>query len=140
MYCVPYRFAGFQRNDTKGWAESPLVSLPDQRRKEPERDEALRRESAAETLAWTHKQGRRFDLIAVFWLLLREQFAVLPSLLPPGGLLIDKTFRFEHRRFAAGGSTRFALHPGELGASFPGLATILYREDNGIAELVACSG
>ena len=40
----------------------------------------LRRESAAETMAWAGSEGgRRFDLVAVFWFLERERFAALPG-------------------------------------------------------------
>lgn len=93
-----------------------------------------------ETLAWARVQRLRFDLIAVFWFLLREDRDALPELLSPGGLLVYKTFTSEHARFAGGASRRFALHPGELGRAFPELTTILYRENHGVAELAARSG
>ena len=98
----------------------------------------LRRERAEETLAWA-AAGQPFDLIVVLWCLLREQFPALPSALAPGGTLLYKTYTSEHVRYADGHSLRTALHPGELHTAFPGLRTVLYREANGIAELVARS-
>jgi SAM-dependent methyltransferase len=99
----------------------------------------LRREPAAETLAWA-SDSERFDLIVVFWCLLRDQFPALPSLLTPGGLLVYKTYTTEHVRYTEGHSLQTALDPGELRAAFPALNTIRYRETNGVAELVARSG
>jgi 2-polyprenyl-3-methyl-5-hydroxy-6-metoxy-1,4-benzoquinol methylase len=98
----------------------------------------IRRESAAETMAWA-SASEPFDLIVVFWFLLREYLAALPALLSPSGLVVDKTFTSEHARFATGDSPHYALHPGELQTAFPTLDTILYRETNGVAELVARS-
>ncbi|HEY1807562.1 MAG TPA: methyltransferase domain-containing protein [Acidobacteriaceae bacterium] len=97
---------------------------------------ALRRESAADTLAWA-REGHRFDLILVFLFLLREHFAELPALLAPGGHLLYKTYTADHARFQQGHSLRFALRPGELRTAFPSLNTLLDRETNGIAELLA---
>jgi 2-polyprenyl-3-methyl-5-hydroxy-6-metoxy-1,4-benzoquinol methylase len=101
----------------------------------------IRRESAAETLAWGTASAPRltkpFELVTVFWFLMREHFTALPALLSPGGLLLYKTFTADHPRFATGESPHFALHPGELKTTFPTLNTILYREANGIAELAA---
>ena len=96
----------------------------------------LRREEAAETVAWA-RSAHRFDLIVAVRVLLRELFDELPGLLAPNGLLVTMTFTSEHARFASGKSTRYALRPGELGAAFPALKTILYREENGEAALVA---
>ncbi len=96
----------------------------------------FRRESAAETVAWA-RDGNRFDLVLVFLFLLREHFAELPDLLAPGGRLVYKTYTADHVRFQQGHSLRFALEPGELGAAFPSLETLLYREQNGMAELLA---
>lgn len=96
----------------------------------------LRRESAAETLAWA-AAGQRFDLIVVVWCLLRDQFAALPAALAPGGTLLYKTYTSDHARYTEGHSLRTALHPGELVTVFPYLKTVLYRESNGVAELVA---
>jgi tellurite methyltransferase len=98
----------------------------------------LRREPAAETLAWT-SASERFDLIVVFWCLLRDQFPAFPAALRPAGLLVYKTYTTEHVRYSEGHSLQTALDPGELRTAFPGLNTILYRETNGIAELVARS-
>jgi SAM-dependent methyltransferase len=98
-----------------------------------------RREPAAETLALA-STSERFDLIVVFWCLLRDQFPALPSLLTLGGLLVYKTYTTEHVRYTEAHSLRTALHPGELRAAFPSLNTILYRETNGVAELVARLG
>jgi tellurite methyltransferase len=97
---------------------------------------ALRRESAADTISWG-QEGRRFDLVLVFLFLLREHFADLPELLAPGGRLLYKTYTADHVRFQQGHSLQFALHPGELRTAFPSLTTLLYREQNGIAELFA---
>ncbi|HEY6446841.1 MAG TPA: class I SAM-dependent methyltransferase [Acidobacteriaceae bacterium] len=101
----------------------------------------FRRESVEETLAWATKYqdvyDLRFDLITVFLFLAREHFSALPLLLAPGGRLIYKTCTSEHRRFQERHSLAYALHPGELGKAFPALETILYREADGIAELVA---
>ncbi|MGA8159822.1 MAG: methyltransferase domain-containing protein [Acidobacteriaceae bacterium] len=96
----------------------------------------LRRESAAETLA-LGCQSERFDLVLVFLFLLREHFAELPSLLAPGGRLVYRTYTSDHVSFQQGHSLRFALHPGELRTAFPSLKTVLYREEHGIAELLA---
>jgi tellurite methyltransferase len=98
---------------------------------------ALRRESAAETIAWASQPGQpRFDLITVFLFLMREQFGALPGLLAPGGTLVYKTYTSDHPRFTEGHSLRYALDPGELAAAFPALETVLSRETSGIAEFV----
>jgi hypothetical protein len=98
----------------------------------------LRREAAEETLAWA-AANQPFDLIVVVWCLLREQFPALPSALVPGGTLVYKTYTSNHGRYAEGHSLRTALQPDELRGAFPGLTTLLYREANGVAELVARS-
>ena len=98
----------------------------------------LRRESAAETLACPEHQ-HAFDLIVVFWCLLREQFAELPSLLRPGGLLLYKTYTSRHARYAEGHAITTALDPDELRTAFPALSTILCRETDGVAEMLARS-
>jgi tellurite methyltransferase len=98
-----------------------------------------RREPAAETLALA-SASERFDLIIVFWCLLRDQFAAFPAALRPGGLLVYKTYTAEHVRYTEGHSLQTALDPGELNQAFPALNTILYRETNGVAELVARLG
>lgn len=97
----------------------------------------MRRETADETLTCAARSGERFELVAIFWFLIREHFSALPALLAPGGILIYKTFTAENARFSCGGSSRFALQPGELRTAFPGLETILYRESAGVAELAA---
>lgn len=99
----------------------------------------IRREAAAETIAWA-RDDERFDLIVAVRVLLRDLFGQLPGLLAPGGTLVYTTFTSEHPRFAGGKSTRYALRPGELRGAFLGLTTILYREENGEAELVARAG
>ncbi|MFY9747900.1 MAG: methyltransferase domain-containing protein [Acidobacteriaceae bacterium] len=98
----------------------------------------MRREPAAATVAWA-SATERFDLILVFWCLLRENFPAFPALLAPGGLLLYKTYTTEHARYTEGHSLFTALHPGELRAAFPALNTISYREIKGVAELVAQS-
>jgi SAM-dependent methyltransferase len=98
-----------------------------------------RREAAEETVAWA-AGSQPFDLIVVVWCLLRGQFALLPSALAPGGLLLYKTYTSEHIRYSEGHSLGTALHPGELSSAFPLLTTVLYRESNGVAELLARSG
>lgn len=99
----------------------------------------MRREEAAETVAWA-QAADRFDLILAVRVLLREHFADLQRLLAPGGTLLYTTFTAEHERFAGGKSTRYALRPGELREAFPALMTVLYREEKGEAELVARAG
>ncbi len=104
----------------------------------------LRREGVGETVAWALQGGAsgkvRFDLIVVVWFLAREYFAALPQMLAPGGVLVYKTYTSEHVRFTQGHSLRYALAPGELRDAFPGLERILYRERDGVAELVARAG
>jgi 2-polyprenyl-3-methyl-5-hydroxy-6-metoxy-1,4-benzoquinol methylase len=101
----------------------------------------IRCEFAAETIAWA--SGTRqfetapFDLITVFWCLLRDHFAALPQAVAPGGTLLYKTYTSDHKRFTEGHSLRFALDPGELKTAFPPLDTILYREADGVSELIA---
>lgn len=101
----------------------------------------FRRETVDETIAWATQfqdvYDLRFDLVTVFLFLAREHFAALPQLLAPGGRLVYKTYTSDHRRFQEGHSLAYALHPGELGTAFPSLETILHRESDGIAELVA---
>jgi SAM-dependent methyltransferase len=99
----------------------------------------IRREAAAETVAWA-RRGERFDLIVVMRVLVREQFGDLPGILAPGGTLVTMTYTSEHVRFAGGKATRYALRPGELREAFPALATVVYREENGEAGLVARAG
>jgi tellurite methyltransferase len=101
---------------------------------------ATRREPAAETLAWAVQTHHCFDLVVVVWCLVRESFAALPSILAPGGLLLYKTYTSDHTRYREGHSLSTALRPGELGAAFPALITVLYRESGGVAELLARSG
>jgi 2-polyprenyl-3-methyl-5-hydroxy-6-metoxy-1,4-benzoquinol methylase len=96
-----------------------------------------RRESAAETLAWA--KDHPFDLILVVWCLVRDCFAALPSALAPGGTLVYKTYTSAHTRYSEGHALNTALDPGELRTAFPSLNTVLYRESNGVAELVARS-
>ena len=99
---------------------------------------ASRRESAAETVAWAREPGTpHFDLVCVFLFLVREQFPALPDLIAPSGLLVYKTYTSDHPRFQQGHSLRFALHPGELSRAFPSLETVVSRETNGMAELIA---
>ena len=98
---------------------------------------SLRRESAADTIAWATAHDSHFALIIVCWVLLREHFAALPRLLAPGGRLVYKTYNAEHPRFREGHSLRYALDPGELRSAFPALQTLLYRESEGVAELIA---
>jgi tellurite methyltransferase len=100
---------------------------------------AIRRESAVETLAWA-SASEPFDLILVFWHLLRDSFNFLPQALAPvGGTLVYKTYTSDHPRFIEGHSLIYALAPAELSNAFPTLKTILYRESNGAAELAAHS-
>lgn len=101
----------------------------------------FRNETASETVAWATRYRDdfdiRFELIFVFWFLARDEFPLLPPLLAPGGLIVYKTFTVEHPRFASGDSAHFALQPGELRTAFPTLETVLYREESGVAELIA---
>lgn len=97
-----------------------------------------RRETAAETVAWGRQRGLpRFDLVCVFLFLVREQFSALPDLLAPGGVLVYKTYTADHVRFTQGHSLRYALDPGELARAFPALETVVSREMDGMAELIA---
>jgi 2-polyprenyl-3-methyl-5-hydroxy-6-metoxy-1,4-benzoquinol methylase len=98
----------------------------------------LRRESAAETIAWASGSAP-FDLIVVIWVLLRDQFPTLPQALSPGSLLVYKTYTSEHKRYTEGHSLNTALDPGELRTTFPTLSAVLYRESDGVAELLARS-
>jgi tellurite methyltransferase len=98
----------------------------------------LRRESAAETVAWARRpDSLRFDLVCVFVFLVREQFSALPDLLAPGGVLVYKTYTADHVRFTQGHSLQYALDPGELAHAFPALEAVVSRETNGIAEIIA---
>lgn len=97
----------------------------------------IRRESAAETIAWAG-EGSAFDLITVFWCLIRDHFAALPHALAHRGTLLYKTYTSDHKRFREGHSLSFALDPGELETAFPTLETIRYREADGVSELIAC--
>jgi SAM-dependent methyltransferase len=97
----------------------------------------LRCESAADTIAWATAHDQDFDLIIVCWVLLREHFPALPRLLTRGGRLVYKTYTAGHPRFCEGHSLRYALDPGELRSAFPALPTTLYRESEGVAELIA---
>ncbi len=101
---------------------------------------SFRCESATETLAWALSGGIRFDLVAVFWFLLREGFGILPRLLNPGGVLVYRTFTSEHARFSGGTPAGFALDPGELHWAFPSLEPILCRESEGVGEFVGRAG
>jgi tellurite methyltransferase len=92
-------------------------------------------ESARDTLAWA--QRHPFDLIVVFLCLLRDDLPALPLALSPGGLLVYKTYTSVHVRYAEGHSLSSAMLPGELSIAFPALETILARESQGIAEVVA---
>jgi SAM-dependent methyltransferase len=96
----------------------------------------FRRESSAQTLAWASASGP-FELILVFWHLLRDSFNILPQALATDGTLIYKTYTSDHPRFTEGHSLLYALAPGELSTAFPTFRTILYRESNGVAELLA---
>ena len=98
---------------------------------------SLRREPAADTIAWATAHDIRFDLIIICWVLLREHFPTLPRLLAPGGRLLYKTYNAEHSRFREGHSLRYALEPDELRSAFPSLDTVVYRESEGVAELIA---
>jgi len=120
-------------------AQAAGVRVNPERGSAPEGGIAMRREAAAETVAWA-RPAERFDLIVVTRVLLRELFSDLAQLLAPGGTLVYMTYTSAHARFAGGKSTQYALRPGELGTAFPGLTTILYREEKGEAGLVARAG
>jgi tellurite methyltransferase len=98
----------------------------------------VRRESAAETLAWSQHQGCRFDLILLLYYLDRQLFPALRGALAPGGLLYMKTRTEAHPRFARGSRhPEYYLRPNELGSAFAGLRTVHSREEKGLAELLA---
>jgi hypothetical protein len=111
------------------------LGLADRRAAEAGLTLGLRRESATGTLAWA--RSAPFDLIVVFWCLLRDDFPALPLALAPGGLLVYKTYTSVHVRNTEGHSLSTALEPGELSGAFPTLTTILSRESEGVAEIVA---
>lgn len=113
------------------------LAIASRRAAEAEVPLTMRCESVEETIAWAGAAARRFDLVVVFWFLAREQFPALPELLAPGGRLLYKTFTADNARFAGRKPPSFALRPGELRTAFPGLETALFREENGVAELVA---
>jgi len=113
------------------------LAIATQRAAEADVPLTTRRESASETLAWA--KDHPFDLILVVWCLLRDQFAALPTALAPGGTLIYKTYTSAHARYSEGHVLNTALDPGELRTAFPELKTVLDRESNGVAELVARS-
>jgi tellurite methyltransferase len=113
------------------------LTLARQRAEKSGADLAVRRETAAETVAWASQPVQpRFDLITVFLFLMRGEFPALPRLLAPGGTLVYKTYTSDHPRFMQGHSLRNALGPGELAAAFPALETVLSRETGGVAEFV----
>lgn len=119
-------------------AEAGIPIAQDQGGGEPEAGSiAMRREAAEATVEWARAEGKRFDLIVVVRVLLRELFPDLPRLLAPGGTLVYMTFTSEHARFAEGKSTRYALRPGALRGAFPALTTVVDREEDGEAGLVA---
>lgn len=95
----------------------------------------FRREPADATLASARIDP--FDLIIVFWCLLRDEFRALPLALAPGGRLVYKTYTSAHRRYTEGHSLSTALNPGELAAAFPALTTLFSRESQGVAEIIA---
>jgi 2-polyprenyl-3-methyl-5-hydroxy-6-metoxy-1,4-benzoquinol methylase len=97
-----------------------------------------RRESAAETLAWA--KDHPFDLILVVWCLVRDCFAALPSALAPGGTLVYKTYTSAHTRYSEGHALiEDSVERRECGSQLAGIERSVYRESNGVAELVARS-
>ena len=83
----------------------------------------------------------QYDLVIVFFFLLRELFPALAAAIKPGGFLIYKTYTSEQTHFIGGPShPMFLLAPNELLRAFSSLRVLHYHEtiqEKGVAELVA---
>ncbi|HLJ90788.1 MAG TPA: methyltransferase domain-containing protein [Candidatus Angelobacter sp.] len=81
-----------------------------------------------------------YDLILVFLYLQRDLFPALIEALKPGGLLLYKTYTAEGLNI---GSVRgphnpkYLLAPDELRQAFRELEILQYREEGGVAEMIA---
>jgi len=96
-----------------------------------------RQESALQTLE-SVRGNTCVDLILVFFYLERAVFTPLVEVLAPGGILLVKTRTQDHARFQEGNAhPEYFLRRSELAAAFPALRSLHYREDGGLAELVA---
>ncbi len=83
----------------------------------------------------------QYDLVIIFFFLLRELFPALLESVKPGGTLIYKTYTTEQKNFSGGPShPMFLLEPNELLRAFASLRILHYHEtlqEKGVAELVA---
>ncbi|MAF64305.1 MAG: SAM-dependent methyltransferase [Planctomycetes bacterium] len=79
-----------------------------------------------------------FDLVVVFDFLDRGLLARLWRLVRPGGHALVSTFTTD--RGGEHPSARWCLEPGELAAGLPGLESVLHRERDGRAGLLARRG
>lgn len=83
----------------------------------------------------------QYDLVIIFFFLLRELFPALLESVKPGGTLIYKTYTTEQKNFSGGPShPMFLLEPNELLQAFASLRILHYHEtlqEKGVAELVA---
>jgi 2-polyprenyl-3-methyl-5-hydroxy-6-metoxy-1,4-benzoquinol methylase len=130
----------------RGWRvtladiSNEAIALAEQRLLERSLLIPCRCEAAAETVAWAKRESLYFDLIAIFWFLERPLFSALAELVAPGGLVIYKTFTSEHIRFHGKDAPAYTLRPNELRTAFPPMETLKFREEDGVAELVARRG
>src|SRR5262249_53783966 len=83
----------------------------------------------------------QFDVVLVFFYLLRQLFPALPELLRPGGLLVYKThLRSPTNSESAPSNPDHVLEPGELPRAFAEMEILHYAEQpiqRSTAELVA---
>lgn len=63
---------------------------------------------------WPFAGDERFDAVVVANYLFRPRFALLASLVAPGGLLVYETFAHGNERFGRPSNPSFLLAPGEL--------------------------
>ncbi|MDD3608335.1 MAG: methyltransferase domain-containing protein [Halothiobacillaceae bacterium] len=98
----------------------------------------------ADLTAWTPEEAA-FDLIVVAHYLHRPLAPLIERALAPGGRLFYQTFTNEREQGPS--NPLHLLVPGELAQLFPGLQTVLYREEGplaapgnrrrGLAQLIA---
>ncbi len=78
---------------------------------------------------WPFAAHERFDAVVVANYLFRARFALLASLLAPGGLLVYETFAQGNERYGRPSNPAFLLAPGELfeRARRAGLTVLAYE-------------
>ena len=78
---------------------------------------------------WPFAAHERFDAVVVANYLFRPRFALLASLLAPGGLLVYETFAQGNERYGRPSNPAFLLAPGELfeRAQRAGLTVLAYE-------------